>query len=344
MEPNVAMEKQPTIAVCIPCYKATSTILRVLSAIGPEVSHIIIIDDACPESTADHIERNFTDERLTIIRNEQNLGVGGAVVQGYRQALKTDAEIVVKIDSDGQMDPKLVPYLVHSIVDGTADYAKGCRFYSLNDMRSMPWMRLFGNAALSIISKISSGYWTVIDPTNGFTAIHRAALRQLPLNRISHGYFFESDMLCRLSTIRAVIKDVPMASVYDDEESHLRIWRVLLEFPPLYGKAFLKRVLYCYFLRDFNAVSLHFVIAMLLLLPGFVWGSYHWWKSVQTGVVATTGTVMLAALPLILGVQFLLGAVQGDMARQPVDPVQRAPEAARHPRTLLTGSTEQAAE
>lgn len=323
MERTVGMDTQPTIAVCIPCYKAKATILQVLKSVGPEVSHIFLIDDACPESTGDFVEQNCSDPRLTIIRNESNLGVGGAVVQGYRAVLNEGVDIAVKIDSDGQMDPALVPYLTSSIVSGSADYAKGCRFYSLKDMKSMPYIRLLGNAALSIINKMTSGYWTVVDPTNGYTAIHRAALQQLPMNRISQGYFFESDMLFRLSTIRAVVKDVPMASVYKEEESQLRIGRVLFEFPPLYARAFVKRVLYCYFLRDFNAVSLHFVIAMALLVPGTFWGSYHWWKSIETGVVATTGTVMLAVLPLVLGCQFLLGAIQGDMANQPAEPVQK---------------------
>lgn len=323
------MENQLTIAVCIPCYKATATILSVLESIGPEVTHIILVDDACPESTATFVEEHCSDPRLRVIRNEQNLGVGGAVVQGYRQALQDGIDIIVKVDSDGQMDPKLIPYLVSSIVDGSADYAKGCRFYSLKDLRSMPRVRLFGNAALSIISKVSSGYWTVMDPTNGFTAIHRSALQQLPLKKISPGYFFESDMLFRLSTIRAVVRDVPMASVYQGEESQLKIRRVLYEFPPLYGRAFAKRMLYCYVLRDFNAVSLHFFMAMLLIIPGAVWGGYHWWRSIQTGIVATAGTVMLAVLPLILGFQFLLGAVQGDMANQPEEPIQRAPPGAR---------------
>ena len=323
MDRNEKMDTQPKIAVCIPCYKATATILQVLESVGPEVSRIYVIDDACPESTADFVEQYYSDPRLTVIRNEMNLGVGGAVVQGYRAVLNDDIDIAVKIDSDGQMDPSLVPYLTSSIASGSADYAKGCRFYSLKDMKSMPYVRLLGNAALSIINKLTSGYWTVVDPTNGFTAIHRAALQQLPLNRISQGYFFESDMLYRLSTIRAVVKDVPMASVYKDEESQLRIGHVLFKFPPLYARAFVKRILYCYFLRDFNAVSLHFLIAMALLIPGTFWGAYHWWKSIETGVTATTGTVMLAVLPLILGFQFLLGAIQGDMAHQPDEPVQK---------------------
>lgn len=322
-------ENLPTIAVCIPCYKATATIMQVLESIGPEVTHIFVVDDSCPESTATFVEEHCLDPRLRVIRNETNLGVGGAMVEGYRQALREDIDIVVKVDSDGQMDPELIPYLVSSIITGTADYAKGCRFYSLKDLRAMPRVRLFGNAVLSIVSKVSSGYWTVMDPTNGFTAIHRAALQQIPLKKISQGYFFESDMLFRLSTIRAVVKDVPMASVYKGEESQLKIRRVLYEFPPLYGRAFAKRMLYCYFLRDFNAVSLHFFTAMLLIVPGAIWGCYHWWRSIQTGVVATAGTVMLAVLPLILGFQFLLGAVQGDMANQPEEPIQRAPAGAR---------------
>ncbi len=332
-------EHQPTIAVCIPCYKAAATILPVLELIGPEVTCIFVIDDACPESTADIVEKHVRDPRLQVIRNEKNLGVGGAVVQGYQAALKAGSDIVVKLDSDGQMDPKLIPYLISSIVDGTADYTKGCRFYSLKDMRSMPRVRLLGNAVLSIVSKASSGYWTVMDPTNGFTAIHRAALQQIPLNKISQGYFFESDMLFRLSTIRAVVKDVPMASVYKGEESQLKIRRVLYEFPPLYGRAFVKRVLYCYVLRDFNAISLHFFMALTLIVPGAVWGGYHWWRSIQTGVVASAGTVMLAVLPLILGFQFLLGAVQGDMANQPTRPVQLAPEGARFKRTPPTDTS-----
>ncbi len=110
MERNVGTENQPTIAVCIPCYKATATILRVLASIGPEVTHIFVIDDACPDSTADLVETGCSDARLQIIRNEKNLGVGGAVVQGYRAALNKAVDTVVKIDSDGQMDPKLVPY------------------------------------------------------------------------------------------------------------------------------------------------------------------------------------------------------------------------------------------
>jgi len=338
----VESSAQPAIAVCIPCYRATATILDVLMSVGPEVTHIFVIDDACPDSTADLVEKNCTDPRLQVIRNDRNLGVGGAVVQGYRAALNENVDIAVKVDSDGQMDPKLIPYLIRSIVDGSADYTKGCRFYSLKDMRAMPRVRLFGNAALSIISKISSGYWTVMDPTNGFTAIHRTALQQLPLSKLSPGYFFESDMLFRLSTIRAVVKDVPMASVYNGEESQLKIRRVLYEFPPLYGRAFVKRMLYCYFLRDFNAVSLHFVIAIALIVPGFIWGGFHWWRSIQTGVAATAGTVMLAVLPLILGFQFLLGAVQGDMANQPVEPVQRMPERVgrRSPMSLNNAANE----
>ena len=329
---------QPTIAVCIPCFRATATILQVLESIGPEVTHIFVIDDACPESTADFVEEHCTDPRLQVARNEKNLGVGGAVMQGYRLALREGVDIAVKVDSDGQMDPKLIPYLTSSIVDGSTDYAKGCRFFSLSDLQSMPRTRLLGNAVLSIFSKVSSGYWNIMDPTNGFTAIHRAALQQLPLNRISLGYFFESDMLFRLATIRAVVKDVPMASVYKGEESQLKIWRVLREFPPRHAGAFAKRMFYCYVLRDFNAVSLHFFAAIALIVPGAIFGGYHWYRSIQSGIATTAGTVMLAVLPLILGFQFLLSAVHGDMANQPKEPIQRTPERAgfnRHSATNI---------
>src|SRR5690606_32001950 len=151
-----------------------------------------------------------TDPRVRVIRHASNLGVGGAVITGYQAAIADGMDILVKLDGDGQMDASLIPDFIEPIINGEADYTKGNRFFDLEELRSMPRIRLIGNAVLSFMTKFSSGYWNLFDPTNGFTALHADVARYLPLSKISKRYFFESDMLFRLNTLRAVVHDIPM--------------------------------------------------------------------------------------------------------------------------------------
>jgi hypothetical protein len=162
-----------------------------------------------------------------------------------------------------------------------------------------------------------------MDPTNGFTAIHKTALGQLPLDKISNRYFFESDMLFRLGTLRAVVKDIPMDAVYGDESSNLKVGEVIFEFIPLYIKAFFKRTMYCYFLRDFNVATLEMSIGFALFSFGITFGTWHWLTSAANNQFASTGTVMIASIPLILGFQLLLSALHFDIANIPRKPLQR---------------------
>ena len=307
----------------IPCYRVSGQVPGVLARIGPEVGRIFVIDDACPEHTGDVVERNCTDARVSVIRHAQNQGVGGALVTGYRAALEAGMEIVVKIDGDGQMDPALIPRFIKAIVQGQADYTKGNRFYDLESLRAMPRIRLLGNAVLSLVNKIASGYWDIMDPTNGYTAIHRTVLSHLPLAKIDRGYFFESDMLLRLYTLRAVVRDVPMTAHYGDEVSNLRVGRVLFTFPFKYLRSTWKRIFYSYFLRDFNAGTLQLLGAILIGGAGTLFGIAKWALSIRSGIPATSGEVMIAALPVLVGVQFLLGALQFDIQNVPREPLQQ---------------------
>jgi dolichol-phosphate mannosyltransferase len=313
----------PRIAVVVPCFRVSAHIGDVLARIGPEVGAVFVVDDVCPERTGDRVERECRDPRVTVLRHEANRGVGGAMVTGYRAALAADADIVVKVDGDGQMDPVFIPTLIRSIVAGRADYAKGNRFYDLELLRAMPRLRLFGNALLSLVSKVASGYWDVMDPTNGFTAIHRVALAGLPLDKLDRGYFFESDMLFRLYTIRAVVRDVPMLAKYDGETSSLRIGRVAVSFPGKYLRAAAKRFFYSYFLRDFNAATIQLLLAIVIGAAGAVFGIMKWVESSHTGVPATSGAVMLAALPVLVAIQLLLTALQYDVLNVPREPLQQ---------------------
>ncbi|RIH66878.1 glycosyltransferase family 2 protein [Mariniphaga sediminis] len=311
------------IAVVIPCYKVRNHILDVLQAIGNEVSHIYIVDDACPENSGEYVEKNTKDPRIKVIYHEKNKGVGGAVITGYKEAISDGAEIVVKLDGDGQMNPDFIPKLVIPIETGEADYSKGNRFFDVEKLLIMPRMRLIGNSFLSLINKMVNGYWNIIDPTNGFTAIHVNVLKLLPLNKIDNRYFFESDMLFRLSVLRAVVKDIPISPVYGNEKSNLIIGTVLWEFPMKYVNRFLKRFFYCYLLRDFNAGTMQFLGGLLAIIVGLVFGIYHWVTSYEAMSTTPAGTVMIAALLIILGFQLLLSALNFDIQNIPHHPIQK---------------------
>ena len=315
-------DKPPVIAAVIPCWREKDHILDVLEAIGPEVSRIVVVDDACPDGTGAHVRANCTDPRVHVVVQEKNTGVGGATLTGYRVAIEDGADIMVKLDGDGQMDPALISTIAAPVVKGRADYSKGNRFHRLDTVKAMPRLRVFGNLGLSFACKMSSGYWNVFDPTNGYTAIHARAVRELPFEKIDKGYFFESDMLFRLYLARAVVSDVPMEARYGEETSHLKVGRALIEFFVKHWRNTAKRVFYSYFLRDFTVASVELALGKLLFLFGVVYGSYRWWESETTGVPATAGTVVLAALPIILGTQMLLGFLDADTRNIPTEPIQ----------------------
>jgi dolichol-phosphate mannosyltransferase len=310
------------IAAVLPCYYSKRHVLDVIALIGPEVFLVVAVDDACPQGTGAHIEANCADPRVMVLRNEVNLGVGGAVINGYRVALAHGADIVVKIDSDGQMDPAILPQIVHPIVARLADYAKGNRFFNIEDLRGMPALRVFGNAGLSFLTKLASGYWNVFDPTNGYTAIHRVALQMLPLDKVDQRFFFESDMLFRLNIVGAVVLDVPIRATYRDEVSNLDIGRVFLPFLLKNLRNLFKRVFYRYYLRDMNLGSLELLIGVPLLSFGIVFGAAQWINTVVQGISATAGTVMLAGLPILAGLQLILGFFAFDFMAVPRVPLQ----------------------
>ena len=309
------------IAVVIPCYRAARHVLDVIRRIGPEVSAIYVVDDRCPEATGDMVEQQCTDPRVKVLRNPVNLGVGGAVMRGYREALADQMDVLVKIDGDGQMDPRLLPRFVAPILTKQADYVKGNRFYDLSHIRRMPAVRLFGNAVLSFMAKLSTGYWSTFDPANGYTALSAPVAAHLPLDRISRRYFFETDMLFRLNTLRAVVLDMPMHAVYGDEQSSLRVARVLPEFLWKHAVNFGKRIFYNYFLRDMSVASLELLAGLSLLASGTVFGGYQWARAIVSGTPTPLGTIMLAVLPILVGVQLLLAFLAYDIANVPRRPI-----------------------
>jgi glycosyltransferase involved in cell wall biosynthesis len=311
------------VAVVVPCYRETRGILAVLAAIGPEVDRVYVVDDACPDGTGRKVEAECDDPRVSVLYHETNRGVGAATLTGFAQAADDGADVLVKMDGDGQMDPARVPALIRPILEGWADAAKGNRFFDLEDLYGMPWVRKAGNAALSFCAKLSTGYWDLFDPANGFLAVHAAVAARLPVGKLSPRYFFESDLLFRLGTLRAVVVDVPMPARYGEETSHLVPQRVALPFLAGHARNLVKRIFYGYFLRDFSMASVHLLVGLGLLGFGVAFGALTWSAALASGRETPAGTVMLAALPTILGVQLLLSFLAYDVQNRPAVPLQK---------------------
>lgn len=304
----------------IPCYRVTGHILRVIEKTPAWVEGIVCVDDACPDRSGDFIEQNATDPRVVVLRLAQNQGVGGATLAGYREAAARGGQVLVKVDGDDQMDLGYAGQIVAPILLGEADYVKGNRFTSISHLRQMPSVRVFGNAALSFAAKVSTGYWNIFDPTNGYTAIEAQVARMVMEKRVSRRFFFETDLLYHLSTLRAVVRDVPIPARYADEVSNLRIGAIVGPFALKHLRNFVQRVLGQYFVRDFTAASLELVAGLFLILFGIGY-SAHYVSTRTPGHAASAGVVMAAALPIILGAQLLLQAMNFDVLNVPTRPI-----------------------
>lgn len=304
----------------IPCYKVRGQIMQVIARAPTWIEGIVCVDDACPQGTADFLAAQALDPRVVIVRLPENRGVGGAVIAGYAEAEARGGRILVKVDGDDQMDLSQLPQLVAPILLGEADYTKGNRFTSISHLSAMPGLRVFGNTALSFAAKISTGYWNVFDPTNGFTAIEASVAKLVTQKRISRRYFFETDLLYHLGTLRAVVRDVPIPARYGDEVSNLRISAIVGPFALRHLQNFVRRILGEYFVRDFHVATLELVFGAASLAFGSAY-ALHWLAVRDPGQTASAGVVMAAALPVIIGVQLLLQAMNFDVLNIPTRPI-----------------------
>lgn len=310
------------IAIVIPAYGVERDLQSVLNGLPSYVKHIIVVNDASPDSSGEAAAAAAKrDQRIVVVTHSQNQGVGGAMISGFYKALELGAQIVVKLDGDGQMDPAHIPALVTPLIHGKADYAKGNRFRDFQALGQMPLVRRIGNLGLSFLTKAATGYWGVFDPTNGFFAIRAEILSQLPLEKIDRRYFFETSMLANLYLLGAFVMDVPLPARYRNETSHLSIRRSLFEFPLKLFATFLRRIFLKYYIYDFSITSLYLMIGIPLLLFGGVFGAVKWIQYASANIPAPTGTVMLPTLSVILGIQILLSAIEIDMNSTPRRPL-----------------------
>lgn len=312
------------IAVILPAWNEGDHIEAVLASMPGFVRHVIVVDDASSDNTVVRVlECAEIDTRIVLVRHERNQGVGGAMLSGFRKALELEADVIVKMDADGQMPAALLPRLLQPLLRGEADYAKGNRFHDFRALASMPKVRRAGNMVLSFLTKCAVGYWSCFDPCNGFVAIRGAVLAQVPLHRIAKSWFFETSMLAELYLLNAVVRDVPMPARYGNERSHLSVTRVLLEFPPRLFACFCRRLLLKNFIYDFSMESVYLLAGVPMLAIGVLYGGLSWVHFARVGEGAPTGTVVIPAMLITLGVQFLLSAISEDMRGVPTEPLCR---------------------
>jgi glycosyltransferase involved in cell wall biosynthesis len=320
----------------IPAFRAAESIADVLAGIPDEVEHVVVVDDASPDALQEVLAR-VTDPRVVALRHSTNRGVGGAMKTGFQAALDLHADVVVKIDADGQMDPALIPGFVGPILRGEADMTKGNRFAYLGVIRRMPLGRRLGNLALSFLAKAASGYWHAFDPTNGYVALRSSVIEEMDLERLSEGFFFEISLLCGAYFTRAILEDVPMHPSYGNERSSLRPMMMIGHFTPRLIGRFFYRIFMNYFMRDFNAVSVFLTAGVPTFLFGIAWSVVHWIRYARVHLPTPTGTIIIGALAILIGFQLILQAIVLDIENEP----GRGGREPHRPRTRSSSSPEQ---
>ena len=311
------------VGVVIPCFRVRGTLLEVARHLPGWIDVIVVVDDACPEKSSEVLNGKFTHPGLVVLSHASNQGVGGAMMTGFRRALENGCDIIVKVDGDDQMDSAYLPNLIHPIASGLCDFTKGNRFIHLESLRSMPLVRRIGNSCLTLLTKFASGHWHISDPTNGYLAIHRETLKLLSFERLSRGYFFETSLLIQLNILRAVAFDIPIPARYRNEHSSLSVLRAAFGFPPRLVRGLIQRILWRYLFYDISATTYCLFTGLVMTFAGCLFGAVRWTQGGMSGELQSAGTVALALLPTIVGLQLLLQALVLDVIDKPVLPLQR---------------------
>lgn len=310
------MYKKLRVAVVVPAHNESAHIADVIGRMPPLVDHILVIDDTSADDTYDRAVA-AADDRTEVIRHEVNKGVGGAIITGHRRALQLGADVSVVMAGDDQMDPQHLPALLDPIAEQGYGFTKANRFFSMKSFAGMPRHRVFGNMVLTFMTKLASGYWDLVDPQNGYTAISRSALEKLSLDRVHERYDFENDLLIWLNIANVRALDVPIPAVYGDEVSGMRLHKVVPRLLATLIGGFWRRIWFKYVLWSFSPIALLLLAGIPLLVLGIVVGIWAIAVSAADPGSVTTGTWLLAVAPALLGTQLLLQALMLDIQATP---------------------------
>jgi len=300
------------VAVVVPAYEEEHLVGTTLLGIPDVVDRVYVVDDASSDGTV-AAARAAADARTEVIVHERNGGVGAAIATGYKRALAEEIDVVVVMAADNQMDPAELVTLVEPVARGDVDYAKANRLFTGEAWSVIPHTRYLGNAMLSLLTKIASGYWHVADSQAGYTALGLDALRRLDLDRIYRRYGFPNDILVHLNVINARVRDIPSRPIYGvGERSGIRLRKVVPRISWLLVKGFFWRMGEKYVIRDFHPLVFFYALGFLMLAIGLALGITETILRIL-GNQITTATIVLVALLLVSGSQFTLFAMWFDM-------------------------------
>jgi glycosyltransferase involved in cell wall biosynthesis len=300
------------VAVVVPAYDEALLVAETIRGIPDFVDLVVVVDDCSTDDTAEQA-RATGDQRLEVLRHEENRGVGAAIATGYARCRDLGVDVTCVMAADNQMDPDELASLVGPVARGEVEYAKANRLVSGEAWTLIPRSRYLGNAVLSLLTKIASGYWHVADSQAGYTAVSITALRRLDLDRLYRGYGFPNDMLVHLNVQNARVRDVPSRPIYGvGERSGIRIRRVAPRIAWLLFKGFWWRMLQKYVIRDFHPLVFFYALGGLMTVVGLVLGLIVACSRIFWGNEITTATVVLVALLLVSGTQFTLFAMWFD--------------------------------
>lgn len=305
------MYKEHKIGVVSPAYNEEDHIRDTIETMPDFVDKIYIVDDESTDKTAE-IVMTLTDQRIQLLQHEVNKGMGAALVTGYKAALKDELDIIAKMDGDNQMDPEQLPNLLEPIIEGMADYTKGNRLLSPAYRRGMSKWRFFGNAILTFLTKIGSGYWQIMDPQNGYTAVSRRVLERIDIDMIYPYYGYCDDILAKLNVYGYRVMDIVMHARYMNEHSKIKYSTYIVKVSLMLLRVFFWRLKIKYIVFSFHPLVLFYLLGIILTPIGFFGGLYTlYYKYVLGGSLYVRG--ILSLLVFILGVQFLLFAMLFDM-------------------------------
>ena len=248
------MYKEKTVCVVIPCYNEETQIEKVITTMPEYVDYMVIVDDQSPDRTVETIKKmQENNKQVILIEHKINQGVGGAIASGYKWARDNEMEMAVVMAGDGQMDPDDLPALLEPVVDGIADYSKGNRLFTGEAFKKIPTIRYLGNGLLSLMTKVTSGYWNIADSQSGYTVINKKALKLIDWDKMYKRYGQPNDILVRLNVENLRVTDVPIEPVYNvGEQSGIKIHKVIFTIGWLLTKLFFWRMKEKYIIRDFH--------------------------------------------------------------------------------------------
>ncbi len=310
------MYRGKTVGVVVPCHNEETQIGTVIETMPDYVDRMFIVDDVSTDATAEVVGRYAAKDpkRIRLIRHERNAGVGAAIVTGYRAAVEEKIDMTAVIAGDAQMDPEDLPALLDPVASDEVDYSKGNRLFTGDAWNEIPRLRYLGNSALSLLTKIASGYWSVADSQTGYTVANLKALSTIDLGNLYPRYGFPNDMLVHLNIYDFRVRDVPIQPVYGvGERSGIKLWKVVPTLSWLLTRRFWWRMGQKYVIRDTHPLVLFYVFGILFGVIGTVLGLIEAWQKLVNGLAPAVPTVVLAALLLISGMQFIFFAMWFDM-------------------------------